>query len=322
MVKEADIIHLHWINQGFLTPESLKELLTLNKPIIWTFHDCNAFTGGCHVRYDCQNYKQECGNCPVLKQSNDSDISHQTWKRKKVAYSGNKFHIISPSNWLADGVRQSSLLKDFPISVIPNTVPIDIFCPTPKHIAREKLGWERDKFIMLSGFMPSRVDKHKGADYLKEALEILTSKIDTKDIVLASFGNDNTENILNNLRIINLGKIYDDNILALIYSASDIFLTTTLDDNLPNTVMESLACGTPVVSFTTGGIPDMVIHKHNGYLAEYKSAVDFCNGIIWALNHTNRNQLNSNARKTVEEKFSPEIIAKQHLQLYNQLYNQ
>ncbi|MCO4292934.1 glycosyltransferase [Solitalea sp. MAHUQ-68] len=320
LIKAADILHLHWTNQGFLTISSLKKLLAMGKPVVWTFHDSYAFTGGCHVRYSCENYKAECGNCPVVKNPSPRDVSHQFWLKKKALYAEYQFQVITPSNWLGNAVKQSSLMNNFNVQVIPNAIDADLFKPTNKTEARNKLNLNSNRFIMLSGFMPSKVDMHKGTSYLLEALEMLASKVDLSQVELVIFGNKpDAEKPSFKIKTTYLGIINNDAELATIYSAAHVFLTTTLEDNLPNTVMESLSCGTPVISFTTGGVPDMVSHQQNGYLAQYKSSEDFCNGILWAFNHPNREVLNENARQTVEQKFSLTAVGHKHLELYKTL---
>ncbi|MXV51655.1 glycosyltransferase [Pedobacter sp. HMF7647] len=319
-LQEADIIHLHWINHGFLRPKDLQKIAKLNKPIVWTFHDSNAFTGGCHVRYSCDHYEHECGNCPVLKTSNPSDASHDIWLQKNRAYKQLSFNIISPSNWMGGAASKSGLLKGFPVHVIPNTLETTVFNPHDKDISREFLGLSKDKFLILSGFMPSRNDLHKGTPYLIEALELLTKRVPAQKIELVVFGNRDNKNVPNfPVKTTFLGTISNDEKLAYCYSAVDVFLTPSLDDNLPNTVMESLACGTPVVSFTTGGIPDMVRHLTNGYLAEYKNSDDLANGLAWVLETPEKEILRRNASKIVRENFSETIVARKHIILYEQL---
>lgn len=324
-LQQADIIHIHWINHAFLRPKDLSKLSRLNKPVVWTFHDSNAFTGGCHVRYNCDHFQQECGNCPVLKNANPNDWSHKIWLDKQKAYQQLKFTVIAPSNWMAQSVHQSKLLKSFEVKVIPNTLETAVFKPIPKAEARKKLGIDPDKFILMSGFMPSRKDLHKGTSYLIEAIAILADqhKPLTQQAELLIFGNRDEKNLPDfGIKTSFLGKIADDEQLALYYSAADVFLAPSLEDNLPYTVMESLSCGTPVVAFKTGGIPDMLKHKENGYLAQYRSAPDLAEGIKWVYEHPDRTQLNANARKTVEDQFAENSIAQKHIQLYQSLLSQ
>jgi len=321
-VKNADIIHLHWVNHGFLNPRHIAEIGKLNKPVVWTFHDSNAFTGGCHVRYTCDHFERECGDCPLLKDASPDDYSHRIWKQKNDAYRQLDFKIIAPSNWMQSSVLRSSLMRGRTIGQIPNTLETDIFKPQDKTEAKKKAGLPADKFIFLSGFMPSRKDLHKGTSYLLESLELLKTRLgaNADKIELVVFGNRDTTNVPDfPFKASFLGTINDDERLALCYAAADAFLIPSLEDNLPYTVMESLSCGTPVVAFTTGGIPDMVKHEQNGYLATYRSAESFTDGMEWVINHSDRAKLNQQARQSIMDHFSEEIIAKKHIGLYTQL---
>ena len=321
-LKSADIIHLHWINHGFLTPRDLAKLDELDKPIVWTFHDSNAFTGGCHVRYSCENYHKECGFCPLLKASGKDDLSHKTWLRKKKAYSELNCHIVAPSRWMANSVKLSSLMGFREVVVIPNTIETAVFKPYVKSEAKKILKISPEKFVLMSGFMPSKNDKHKGTSYLIDALQDLANRpgIDRDNIELVIFGNKENAVIPElPFKTTFLGTIANDEHLAKCYSAADVFITASLEDNLPNTVMESLACATPVVAFKTGGIPDMVRHLENGYLAEYESSEDLATGIEWLYHDENAADIQKEARRTILTKFSEQVIAEKHLLLYQSL---
>ncbi len=323
-LKNADIIHLHWVNHGFLSPKFIAQLDELEKPIVWTFHDSNAFTGGCHVRYTCENFHQQCGNCPLLKFSGQNDISRKNWLRKQKAYSKLNFHVVAPSNWMANSVKQSSLLGIRNINVIPNTIATDIFKPYVKTEAKKILKISPNKFVLMSGFMPAKNDKHKGTLYLIDALNELATRpeINNEDIELVIFGNKNNQNLPKfPFKTTFLGTISKDEHLAKCYAAADAFISPSLEDNLPNTVMESLACATPVIAFITGGIPDMVSHLTNGYLAQYQSATDLADGITWLYLHPDKEKIQKEARRTILNKFAPAIIAKQHQELYQNLIN-
>lgn len=322
LLKEADIIHLHWVNHGFLSPKFLAQLDELEKPVVWTFHDSNAFTGGCHVRYACEHFHRQCGNCPLLRFSGENDISHRNWRRKQKAWSQLNFHIVAPSSWMAASVKQSSLLGLRKTDVIPNTIETGIFKPYVKAEAKKVLKIAPDKFVLMSGFMPSKNDKHKGTAYLLEALHELASRpeVDRHSIELVIFGNRDTENMPSfPFKTTFLGTISKDEHLAKCYSAADAFILPSLEDNLPNTVLESLACATPVVAFNTGGIPDMVKHLENGYLAGYKSAADLADGIEWLLLHEDKAALQKEARRTILTAFSPQVVAHKHIDLYQNL---
>jgi len=324
-VENADVIHLHWVNHSFLNPTHLAEIAKLNKPVVWTFHDSNAFTGGCHVRYSCNHFENECGNCPLLKDENPDDISHRIWLQKNKAYKVLDFRVIAPSSWMLDSVNRAALMKNKAVSQIPNTLDTTIFRPIDKKLAKAYLGLDAGKFIFLSGFMPSRKDLHKGTSYLLESMALLKERLglETENIELVVFGNRNTADLPDfPFETSFLGTINDDEQLANCYAAADAFLTTSVEDNLPYTVMESLACGTPVIAFTTGGIPNMVQHHFNGYLADYQSSESFADGMEWVIRHSEREKLNHNARQTVMEKFSEEVIAGQHIGLYNDVLKQ
>lgn len=323
-VQEADIIHLHWVNHGFLSPKFLAQLDELEKPIVWTFHDSNAFTGGCHVRYACENYHKECGNCPLLKWPGKDDFSHKTWLHKKKAYSELNCHIIAPSRWMANSVKLSSLMGFREVTVIPNTIETNVFKPYIKSEAKRILKINADKFVLMSGFMPSKNDKHKGTAYLIEALHDLARRpgIIKENIELVIFGNkDQAEMPEFPFKTTFLGTIANDEHLAKCYSAADVFITPSLEDNLPNTVMEALSCATPVVAFKTGGIPDMVRHLENGYLADYESSEDLATGIEWLYYEDSSAEIQKEARRTILTLFSEKVIAEKHLSLYQHLIN-
>ena len=323
-LKEADVIHLHWINHGFLSPKFLAELDLLDKPIVWTFHDSNAFTGGCHVRYSCENFHQQCGSCPLLRFSGKDDISHGNWLRKQKAYSELNFHVVAPSNWMAKSVKESSLLGMRKLNVIPNTIEIDVFKPYVKAEAKKILKIPASHFVIMSGFMPTKNDKHKGTQYLIAALNKLSIRpeIPNEQIELVIFGNKDEKNIPDfPFKTTFLGTINKDEHLAKCYAAADVFVLPSLEDNLPNTVMESLACATPVVAFKTGGIPDMVKHLENGYLAKYENATDLADGIEWLFLHEEREVIQKEARRTILNHFAPTVIATKHEELYLDLLN-
>ncbi|CAM4103471.1 Glycosyltransferase involved in cell wall bisynthesis [Pedobacter westerhofensis] len=323
-LKEADLIHLHWINHGFLRPKDLAALEELDKPIVWTFHDSNAFTGGCHVRYSCENFHNQCGFCPLLKISGRNDISHQNWLRKRKGYQNLGFHIVAPSKWMANSIKFSSLMGARDVAVIPNTIETAVFKPYVKAEAKKLLKIAPEKFVLMSGFMPSKNDKHKGTSYLIDALNDLAGRpgIDKENIELLIFGNkENAEMPEFPFKTTFLGTISNDIHLAKCYSASDAFITPSLEDNLPNTVMESLACATPVVAFKTGGIPDMVEHLVNGYLADYESAEDLATGMEWLYHEESAAEIQKQARLTILKNFSEEVIAEKHMVLYQSLIN-
>jgi glycosyltransferase involved in cell wall biosynthesis len=321
VISDADILHLHWTNSGFLSINNLKQVLDLKKPVVWTLHDMWTFTGGCHYTGNCDHFLYECGNCPVLKDSGENDISHKGWLKKKSLYehAGN-IVFVTCSNWLADVARKSSLLRDFRIETIPNPIDTSVFYPKDKSETRAK--WNIDPQVKIILFGAANImDRRKGIRYLVEALDLFkrTYLDDTVEIVI--FGkNKSFDTAELPYRVHNLSIIQSQSDMAEIYSMADVFVLPSLEDNLPNTIMESMACGTPVVAFNTGGIPDMIDHLENGYLAVYQDAADLANGLEWVF--TNKNaDISAKARKKVTENFSNDIVARQYIDLYQSILN-
>ncbi|WEK19606.1 MAG: glycosyltransferase [Candidatus Pedobacter colombiensis] len=322
LVKDTDIIHLHWINHGFLSPKFIGELGQLNKPIVWTFHDSNPLTGGCHVRYTCQQYLYECGNCPVLKNSNKNDFSHKTWKSKQKAYSKVNFSIISPSTWMGKCASEASLTKNHTGHVISNALDTDFFKPADKGESRRELGIDLGVKVILAGYMPSTDDRHKGLKELQETIQYLCADpgVD-KDKLLLLFYGSNGEGIDLNIPIPYkfAGRIDNDDLLIKLYSAADVFLFPSIEESMGYTALESLSCGTPVAGFNTSGVPDVVVHKENGYLAKLYDTKSLAAGVQWILNEADGTALSLQARSWAVSKFSSQVIARQHIELYNKL---
>jgi len=319
LVTDADILHLHWTNSGFLSIADLKELVDTGKPIVWTLHDMWAFTGGCHYSGTCDNFMRECGNCPFLRDASENDISHSGWLRKAALFKDAKnITFVTCSKWLAGVAKQSSLIKEFRIEAIPNPIDIDIFSPKDKVAARQKRGIDIDAKIILFGAANIN-DKRKGITYLVDALNILKATYpQSEKIEIVIFGKNKHFDVAQlPFKVYELNLINSQEELADVYSMADVFITPSLEDNLPNTVMEALACGTPVVAFNTGGIPEMVDHQQNGYLAQFKSADDMAKGLNEVLNGDAK--LTVNARQKVLDNYTNEKVAKQYINLYQSI---
>ena len=321
LVQNADIIHLHWINFGFLSTASIKKLLALGKPVVWTFHDMWPFTGGCHHSGACENYQIECGNCKFLKNPSDKDISRKDWQAKNAAYQPNYFTAVGCSNWLSKRARNSSLLTDFRIESIPNPIDTNLFFPISKTEARQKLNLPTDKHLIL--FAAMRVNAPmKGFSYFQEALNLLAEKHPklSEMIELLVFGQADDEALAKlPFKTHKLGHLSDVNQIVLAYNAASVFVTPSLEENLPNTIMESFACGTPAVGFSIGGIPEMIDHQQNGYLSEYRSVDSLAKGIQWVLENNTEGKLSEKAREKVLSSYAEDVVAKQYNQLYKSL---
>jgi glycosyltransferase involved in cell wall biosynthesis len=314
--QNADIIHLHWITKAFM---GINDIPRLNAPIVWTLHDMWPLTGGCHYDMGCGRYSTGCGKCPVLGSNKTGDLSAQLLSRKRKAWQGLNLTIISPSKWLADCARRSEPLGDFRTEVIPNGIDLDHFRPLPKAEARAALSISPDRKVILFGAMSPTDDSRKGFSQLQTALHTLAEDNSAASLVIFRAPQPDTapQAILPTQYI---GKLESDQDLARLYSAADVFVAPSAQDNLPNTIMEALACGTPCVAFRVGGIPDMIHHESNGYLATPGDSQELARGIDWVLEDAQRwNRLSENARSTAEENYRLSDIAERHKTLYSEI---
>ncbi|MDL2123078.1 MAG: glycosyltransferase family 4 protein [Deltaproteobacteria bacterium] len=317
LAEEPDIINLNWISGGFIRIESLSNLKI---PIVWTLHDMWPFTGGCHYSGNCEKYFNECGGCPQLKSNKMNDLSHSIWKRKQRAWEKLNLTVVSPSRWLASCAKRSSLFKNYPIEVIPYCIDLDRFAPTDKIHARKLLGLPKEKKLILFGAMSATSDPRKGFGFLQEALQYLYKKNQelAEIVIFGSSGPKSSQGL--GLKKHYFGTLYDDISISLLFTACDVFAAPSIEDNLPLTVMEALSCGTPCVAFDIGGMPDMIEHKINGYLAKSFETEDLANGINWVLEDKTRSyDLSLSARAKAEKEFSEERIAKRYTKLYEDL---
>ena len=320
LIKNADIIHIHWFNQGFLSLKSLKKLIALNKPILWTLHDMWAFTGGCHYVGECEKFTDNCGNCPFLKNPSEKDLSYRIQQKKIQILKGANITFVTSSQWLKREADKSKLLKDFRVLSVPIPIDANIFHPANKKAIRQKLSLPEDKKLIL--FAAANIsDKRKGLSYLLQALKLIEdTNSNSSDIEILTFGKSD-DAAFNNLsfKVHNLGVLSEVEKIAEAYSAADLFAIPSLEDNLPNTIIESLACGTPVLAFKSGGIPEMIEHKENGYIADYKSVEDLKTGIDFIVNHPNIEILSQNALKKAQQAYSEEGVAKKYIEVYKSL---
>ncbi len=311
---QPDIVHLHWIS-NFMSPWTLRQVAKLSMPVIWTLHDTWPFTGGCHYG-TCTKWQQECLQCPLLKYGT-GNLAHLVWQEKKKTYANLQPHIVVPSIKLMQKVQNSSLLQTFPATHIPNAVDSQIFYPIDKKLARQQLGLKEDTFYILFGAISAISDHNKGYDLLKDALEILASNSATSCQCLI-FGASEGPPLP--LPTTFLGHINEQHTLALAYAAADVFVCPSREESFSNTTLESLACGTPMVGFDIGGIPDMVTHKESGYIATPYDTKDLARGIAYILEDDARRQyMGQQARSTVEERYSSPVVAKQYIKLYEEL---
>ena len=286
-VKKADIIYIHWALGGFLNLTSFEKLAKLGKPVIFFMHDMWNITGGCHHSFTCEKYKSHCFNCPILPGQKTKDLSFKGFEKKLNLYSKyNNFYFISPSKWLYECAKQSALTKNKPLFHIPNILEKNFFKPFDKAIAKNLLNLNPNEPVIAFG--ATSIDSpYKGWNYLLKALKILASETKFKNMSVIVFGGGYKKEIADEIpfQTTFTGYLRDEYSPVMIYNAADVFIAQSLADNLPTTVLESLNCGTSVVGFEVGGIPDMISHKGNGYLAKYKDANDIVEGIKFCINN-------------------------------------
>jgi glycosyltransferase involved in cell wall biosynthesis len=313
-----DIVNIHWANSAFMQIETPNKL---NKPIVWTLHDMWAFTGGCHYSENCNRYTTNCGACPQLDSKTSNDLSYWVWKRKAKAWKNLNLTIISPSHWLAKCALSSSLFQNLRVETIPNGIDTEIYHPIDKSVARSLLNLPKDKKLVLFGALQSTSDKRKGFHLLQSALQYLSLSGWQEKFELVIFGDSQPKNQHEfGFKTYYLGTLSDDLSLALVYSAADVFVLPSIEDNLPNTILEAMACGTTCVAFNIGGMPDMIEHQKNGYLAQPFKIEDLAQGITWVLEGKERNQKLSNlAREKIEREFTLELQSHRYLSLFQSI---
>jgi glycosyltransferase involved in cell wall biosynthesis len=275
-----DIIHLHWVARMM----RLETLRRISVPIAWTMHDSWAFTGGCYLPGDCTRYRDSCGKCPMLNSSEEDDLSRRIWQRKKKAWQELNLTVIAPSRWMAECAKSSSLFRNTRVEVIPNGIDVRKYQPLDKPAARYHFSLPHDRKLILFGAKSATQDLNKGFHLLKKALQQLVSDIDRDTINLVLFGSAEPDRLSDlGFRTYFLGLKHDDDSLAQLYSAADVFVLPSIQENLPYVVMEAMSCGTPCVAFNQGGVPDLIDHQHNGYLATPFESADLARGIAWIL---------------------------------------
>ena len=319
---QADIIHLHWINQGMISLKVLNKILDSGKPVVWTMHDMWPLTGICHHARNCDGYYKACGQCPYLRiKYLRNDLSHQVFNKKSDIYNRHSITFIGCSEWICQETGKSALAKEQKIIHIPNAIDMQIFHKEDKMFARKLMGLPQDMKLILFG-SAKITDKRKGIDYFVSACHhVLQMAPELKDqIGVVVFGKHSEElNHLIPFTVYPMNYIKEDNRLVELYNAVDVFVTPSLEENLPNIIMEAMACGTPCVGFQIGGIPEMIEHRHNGYVARYKDAEDLASGILWTLQENSSCRLSEEAMKYVQEHYDQANIARLHIDLYKSL---
>lgn len=313
-----DIIHLFWVNYGFIRIETLRKF---KQPIVWTLHDMWPFTGGCHYDEECGRFQQSCGKCPVLNSERDRDLSRCILERKQKSWEHVPIVVVATSQWLGNMARASSIFKDQRIEVIPNGIDTEKYKPLDKATARAAYNLPQDKNLILFSAMSASTEKRKGNQYLMPALLRMSHAGWGSKAELVIIGETEPEIPPDlGMKVHYIGRLHDEISQVMLYSAADVVVAPSMQENLSNTVMESLACGTPVVAFNIGGMPDMIDHQKNGYLAMPFESDDLARGMMWVLENKDRHKmLSQRARQSVVERYALELVANRYLALYESI---
>lgn len=313
--SDADLVHLHWVQEEML---SIEDIGRIKKPIVWTLHDMWAFSGAEHYSED---YRWRDGYHKSNRPAYESgfDLNSWTWRRKKKAWRS-PMQIVAPSEWLGKCVKESSLMGSWPVEVIPNCIDTECWRPITKPMARELLKLPANVPLVLFGAIGGGKDSRKGFDLLLDALNCLNKSENKLNIELVVFGQLAPKKPFNiNHPIHYLGHLYDDISLQILYSAVDTIVIPSRQDNLPNTGLEALACGTPVVAFEVGGLQDIVIHLKNGYLAKKFEPKDLARGILYIIDNLKLGNFSDSARLKALANFENNIVASKYREIYEEV---
>ncbi len=317
-LPSCDILNLHWIADSFLDFESFFARVPARTRIVWTLHDMNALTGGCHYDLGCGHFAKRCGRCPQLGSNDANDLAYQNWRRKADALSKldpSRLRFVAPSRWLAEETGRSALMERFPVSVIPYGLNLDDFAPRDRSACREALGLPQDAKIVL--FVADGLDnERKGFALLVAALAALPCDA---PVTIVSVGR-NKPDVGVTFPWFHFGSINNDRQLSELYSAADLFVIPSLQDNLPNTVLEAMACGTPTVGFAVGGIPDMARPGVTGMLVPPAGHRALGIAILELLRDPEAlEQMGANCRRIAIEEYPMELQAARYAKLYETL---
>ena len=321
--QEADIIHLHWVNQGMLSLKGIRKILDSGKPVVWTMHDIWPATAVCHLTLDCRRFEQQCCHCRLLPGGgSDNDLAAKVWRKKQKMLAGHQMTFVACSHWLAGEARKSGLLQGQRVESIPNPIDTHIYMPKDQQRARQRVGLPAEGRVIL--FASQRVTNlNKGMNYLVEACQLIaTQHPEQKDNITVAVLGGHAEEIVGQLpfRTCPLGYVNDEQRIVDVYNAADVFVLPSLSENLPNTIMEAMACGVPAVGFRVGGIPEEIDHQQNGYVAEYRSSEDLARGIWWTLFEADHDAVRKACLQKVAHCYSQQSVANRYLEVYENIH--
>ena len=276
LCEKADLVHLHWTT-GMIDYDLLPKIVG-NTPVVWTLHDMMPFTGGCHYSEGCEHFREACTPCPLV--SDASDLPHRAHVKKSSAIAALPcLAVVTPSAWLTRLAQSSKVFNGRRVETIPNIFFAESFRPTDRLVARLRLGLPLDKKLVVFG-AENVNSRRKGGDILVESIRYLKAMGEAKDVEGVFFGASNLDL---GIKGHNMGHVSDEAKLSLIYAAGDVFAFPSREDNAPQTVIEAMLSGTPIVAFPVGNVPELVRHEDTGFIARYEDARHFAEGLAWAL---------------------------------------
>lgn len=315
--KQTDLLHLHCIHHGYFNYLALPTL-TAEKPAIYTMHDIWAFTGHCAISYRCDRWKTGCGQCPdlTIMPAVKRDTTQLQWQLKRWVYQRSNLYIVSPSTWITDQLKHS-ILSHLPTTQIPHGVDIWQFYPLESEQCRAVLKIPVGKRVLMTVGSKSFF---KGGDLLPKILKGLPVSLQ-QELILLVMSTQELDWIHElEIDVVQLGNISNDNLKAIAYSAADLFLFPTRGESFGLVALESLACETPVVAFSVGGVPDVVRHDKTGYLAPPEDVEAFRQGILQLLEDDDlRRKLGQQGRQMAVDEFSLELEARRYIELYEKV---
>ena len=322
--QEADVIHLHWINQGMLSLNGIRKILRSGKPVVWTMHDIWPATAICHLTLGCHYFINRCANCKYLPGGgNQNDQASRIWQKKQQMQAEGNIYYVACSRWLESEAKSSALLQGQKITSIPNPIDTHIYKKGNKQEARQRLGLPLDKKLIL--FASQRVtNEYKGMSYLVDALTkcqtLIPADAPIRNLCEIVILGGHAEEVVEQLpmKAHALGYVNDEQRVVDVYNAVDVFVLPSLSENLPNTIMEAMACGVPCVAFKVGGIPEEIDHLKNGYVAAYRDAADLARGITWVLQEADYESLSQQAIHKVMQCYSQQSVAVKYIDVYQQ----
>lgn len=317
-VKAADTIVIHWTGANFLSTYGIEKILKMEKQVLVVCHDNGHFTGGCHVRMGCEKYQEQCGMCPQLGSNEPNDWSYKMLEKRKRLYQDKEVLVVSPSRWMDGNVERSAVFQGQRHMVIPNPIDVEVFCPGDRRKLRENMEINEGEIVILFGAINAVSSPYKGYDKLLEALSYFTKKYKSIGPITAYvFGQGGeTYQFNEQFKLRFLGYLQEEEMVSA-YRMADVYVVPSLEDSFNNTVAEAMSTETPVVSFATGGIVDIIDHKVNGYLAEYGNASDLAEGLYWIIKNNAGNCLGMAGRKKIKNSFSYEAVAKKYKNIMN-----